>query len=186
MDTEKKPFSEKDLEKAMEEAAKYGAVHAYLYFDAHSKDEETLQAALVDFVSRLSAFPGMLYCRGEILGAIRQGFGVDGEEFTSSAKVDVVADSFNTLHNVCLKFAPMAVEVLSPASVKLSGEQAQAVLLDASRATQDFADVIYGKLMKPEDYRRLQQSLRERVEAGKALLDKAKQAAEEKEAGEKK
>lgn len=176
---EGKKLTEKDLEKAMEEAGKYGAVHAYLYFDAHSKDEETLQASLVDFVSRLSGFPGMLYCKGEILGAIRQGLGVDGEEYTSSAKVDVVTDGFNTLHNACLRFAPMALEILSPASIKLNGEQAQAVLLDASRASQDYAEMMYGKLMKPEDYAKLQQSLKERVEAGKALLDKARKEVEE-------
>jgi len=181
MELEKK-LTEKDLERAMEEAAKYGAVHALLYFDAHSKDEEALKAALVDFVSRLSGQPGVLYCKGEILEAIKQKKEEQegDEEFTSSAKVDIVADHFNTLLNICLRFAPMAVEILSPAAIILKGDEAQAVLLDASRTAQDFADVIYSKLMKPEDYRKFQENLRARVETGKALLEKATRDVEHK------
>jgi len=169
---------ERELEKAVSEAAKYGAVRATLYFDAHSKDEQAVKASLVDFVGRLAIQQGVLYCKGEVLETMRREPDEHSKEpeFTSSAKVDMVAVNFSTLQNVCLRFAPMAVDIVTPGSIKLSGEEAQAVLLDASRAAQDFAETIYRKLMTPEDYAKLSKDLTERIEAGKQALEKAKQA----------
>lgn len=180
---EKKYSSQQDFEKAVQEAVKYGAVHAQLYFDAHAKDEETVRSALVEFVSRLSAVRGLIFCKGEVLEVIRQERPESeggGEECTSSARVDVIADSFNTLLNVCTDFAPMAVEVFSPPRISLSTEEAQAVLLDASRAAQDKAEIVYKQLLKPEQYEVLTKTLKERVEAGKKLLEKARDERAEK------
>lgn len=180
---EKKYASQAEFEKAVSEAVKYGAVHAQLYFDAHAQDEETVRSSLVEFVSRLSNYRGLIYCKGEVLEVLKQerpsqeegvAQAEKGGEYTSSACVDVVADSFNTLLNVCTDFAPMAVEIMAPSKISLSAEEAQAALLDASRAAQDRAEMVYKQLLKPEQYETLTKTLKERVEAGKKLLEDAK------------
>ncbi len=171
-------ISGKNFEKAVEEAVKYGAVHALLYFDAHAADEETVRAALVDFVSRLSGFRGLVYCNGEILEVIRQEGARPEEGFSSTARVEVVADNFSTLVNACLQYAPMAVEVLAPAKISINTEQAQAILLDASQASQDFSQMIYAKILKSDEYKALDEALKKRIEAGKKLMEKAKSGKE--------
>jgi len=178
--------SQQDFEKAVLEAVKYGAVHAQLYFDAHAQDEETVRGSLVDFVSRLSSVRGLIFCKGEVLAVIKQPKPESegaGDEFSSSAQVDVVADSFNTLLNVCTDFAPMAVEIIAPSKISLSAEEMQAVLLDASRAAQDKAEMLYKQFLKPEQYEMLSRTLKERIASGKKLLDDAKAR---RDAGEKK
>lgn len=174
---EKKYASQEDFERAVQEAVKYGAVYAQLYFDAHAQEEETVRSSLVEFVSRLSGTRGLIYCKGEVLEVFKQPKPEsegEGDEYTSSAKVDVVADTFNTLLNVCTDFAPMAVEIMAPSSISLTVEEAQAVLLDASRASQDRAEMVYKQLLKPEQYEALSRTLKQRVEAGKKLLEQAK------------
>lgn len=70
---EQKKYSQKELERLIEETTRYGAVYAYLHFDAHGKDEDTVKHSLVDLVDRITKEQGVLYCVGEVLEPYRRG-----------------------------------------------------------------------------------------------------------------
>lgn len=173
-------YTEKDLERLIEETTRYGAVHAFLYFDAHGKDEESVRASLVEFVARLVNEKGVLYCTGEVLEPFKRPLDVQKQEveenyaFSTSAQVNILCESFDALLNVCMRYAPVGAEILSPHEIRLSLEEAQALLLDASQQSQEYTAFILKRVLKGEDYKKFEEQMRQRAETGKQLLEKAK------------
>lgn len=178
--TEKK-YAEKDLQKLIEETTRYGAVHALLYFDAHGSDEKAVQASLVDFVSRLTKEAGVLYCTGEVLPPFKRELGGDaataeagaGEGYSTSAQVTILCENFDSLLNACLRYAPVGAEILSPKEIRLSLEEAQALLLDASQQAQEYVAFILKRVLRGEELKKFEEQLARRAEIGQSLLDKA-------------
>ncbi len=165
--TEAGGVDEKKLEDLFKQAVQRGAVLALYHFDAHGKDPEAVKNTLIEFVSRLSAEQGVLYCKGEIEAAIeREGM------FSCASEVKILAENLNVLLNLALRYGPIAIEVLEPPEIRLDVQEIQNLLLDASQTSQDYANYILEKLMKPEDYVVLQQKLARRAELGKQLKEK--------------
>lgn len=212
---EGREYTQEELERLVKEATRHGAVFARLTFDAHGRDGGKVKSLLVDFIARLAAEKGAIYCVGTILpplerpaeqsavegvaagaaeGVAEGGEGavakvVEGEQggedveaaypaggakvFTTSAEVEVLADSFSRLLNFCLRYGPVGVEIVEPSEVRLRLDEAQSLLLDASQSVQDFSATMLKRVMKPEDFAALRKRLEERSEAGKKLLGKA-------------
>ncbi|MEW5955288.1 MAG: hypothetical protein AB1626_01985 [Candidatus Micrarchaeota archaeon] len=164
--------SQKDVEKLMDDAVKAGAVRAVLYFDAQGTDKEALQNALVDLVGRLTKEKGVLYCAGEIAGAVEAN---EKGVYSSYGEVKILTKAFADLHNIALTYGPASVEILKPSEVKLNLDEAQAVLLDASQSSQDFVKYIMEKTLKPEEREKYMEQVKRRAELGKALREKQAQ-----------
>ncbi|MEK6924417.1 MAG: hypothetical protein AABW54_04210 [Candidatus Micrarchaeota archaeon] len=203
---EERKYTQEELERLVKEATRHGAVFARLTFDAHGRDGGKVKSLLVDFIARLAAEKGAIYCVGTILpplerpaeqgeaevaaegGQAAEGAAgvVEGEQavdggnpaggakvFTTSAEVEVLADSFSRLLNFCLRYGPVGVEIVEPGEVRLGLDEAQSLLLDASQSVQEFSATMLKRVMKPEDFAALRKRLEERSEAGKKLLEKA-------------
>ncbi len=164
---ESKKYSEADLEGLFEKAVQRGAVLAILHFDAHGKDAEAVKNSLVEFVGRLSKEKGIIYCRGEVEAAIES-----GDLYSSCAEVKTLAETFNDLVSVSLKYGPIAVELLKPEKIVLPLDEAQNLLVDASMVSQEYAKFIYEKTLKGEELDRFHKQLAARAEFGKKLLKK--------------
>jgi len=161
--------SQKDVEKLMDDATKVGAVKAVLYFDAQGTDKEALQNSLVDFIGRLTKEKGVLYCSGEIAGAVEAD---DKGNYSTYSEVQILTKNFSVLHNIALTYGPVSIEIAKPAEIKLNLDEAQAVLLDASQSSQDFVNYIMDKTLKPEDKAKHAEQLKRRAELGKELREK--------------
>jgi len=158
---------EKKLENLFKQAVERGAILALYHFDAHGKNAEAVKNTLIEFVSRLANERGVLYCKGEIETAIeREGM------FSCASEVKILAENLNVLLNLALRYGPIAIEVLAPSEMRLDVQEIQNLLLDASQTSQDYANYILEKLMKPEDYAVLQQKIARRAELGKQLKEK--------------
>ena len=165
-----KNYSQKDVEKLIEDATKVGAVRAVLYFDAQGTDKEALQNSLVEFIGRLTKEKGVLYCSGEIAGAVESKEG----NYSTYSEVQILTKNFSALHNIALTYGPVSVEIIKPVEIKLNLDEAQAVLLDASQTSHDFVKYIMEKTLKPEDKAKYAERLKRRAEIGKELLEKRK------------
>jgi len=163
--------SQKDVEKLMEEAIKVGAVKAVLYFDAQGTDKEALQNTLIDLVSRLTKEKGVLYCTGEIAGAVEAN---EKGVYSTYGEVNILTKTFADLHNIALTYGPISIEIIEPREVKLGLEEAQTVLLDASQSSQDFVKYIMEKTLKPEEREKYLEQVKRRAELGKALREQAR------------
>ncbi|MBI5035912.1 hypothetical protein HZC09_01075 [Candidatus Micrarchaeota archaeon] len=169
--------SEKDLEELFGEASKHGAVLALMYFDAHGPSKEGVENSLVDFVGKISKEKGVLYCKGEVLRALErqaeEGLS-DNMRYSCSTEIKILANSFNTLLGLCLRFGPLGVEILKPSELNLNLEEAQSLLLDASQSTQDYVSYIMDKTMTREEKAGLQEHLKRRADVAKQLREDGK------------
>ncbi len=181
-DEKAKTYTEKELEQLIRETTKYGAVHVHLFFDAHGKDREAVQASLVEFLSRLTKEKGILYCKGEVMEPFSRELGEE-EGFTTSAQVNLLAENFNVLHDICLRYTPVALEIQSPSRITLSHEEAHALLLDASTSSAQYSQYILQQALKPEEYKKLEEQMQRRTELGRQLMEGGKET-ENKEAKE--
>jgi len=170
--------SEEDLENLFEESARHGAILATLYFDAHGPSREGIENSLIDFVGRLTKERGVLYCKGEIDPALeREEASEDGLAkhltYSCSTRVRLLTEDFSTLLNLCLKYGPLAAEIELPHEIRLSLEEAQSLLLDASQSTQDYVQYIMSKTMKEDEKQKLQEHLRRRAEMAEQIKKRA-------------
>lgn len=170
-----KQYTPQELQRLIVETTRHGAVYATLFFDAHGKSEENVKNTLIDFVDRLSKQKGVLYCVGEILPPYsrEQKPGDEATKvFSTSSEVKLLAENFGVLLNVCLRYAPVGVEIVEPREIRLPLEEAHSVLLDASQSTQEYSAYILKKVLKPEDFKEMEEKLARRAELGKQLLEK--------------
>ncbi len=168
MADEKKEVSEAELGELFEKAARQGAVLALLHFDAHGPDKKQVEDTLVDFVARLTKERGVLYCKGAVEEAIES-----EKLYSSCTEVKVLAETYEDLLNIALRYGPIAVEILEPRKeVRLSIEEAQGCLLDASQVAQDYTNYVMEKLMEKGDFEKFQEHLKRRAEFGSHLKNK--------------
>jgi hypothetical protein len=168
----KEKYSEKDLEELFEEAAKRGAVLAILHFAVQGPNKEAVKNALVDFTAKLTVEKGVLYCRGEIEEAIETAIEKENV-YSTFSEVKILAEKFEVLLKIALKYGPGAVEILKPRKIVLETDEAQALLLDASEAIQEYARFVMEKIMGKEEFTRFAEHLKKRQESGKKMLEES-------------
>ncbi len=165
---EEKEVTEGELDELFDKASKEGAVLALVHFDAHGPDEKTVRDLLVDIVSRLTKEQGVLYCKGEIEESIST-----QELYSSCAEAKIMTESFQDLLNLSLKYTPIAVEILKPREIRLTLEEAQSCLLDASQTSQDYTNYVLQKVLPPEELAKFNEKLKRHAEIGAKLVEKA-------------
>ena len=167
-DKEGREYSEADLARLIGETTKYGAVHALFHLDAHGPDKEKVRALLVDYVYALTREKGVLYCKGVVEEAIDL-----AGTFSTAAEVQILAENFSVLHQLALKYGPIAIELRGPHKVVLDADQAQHVLLDASASMQRFSAFIMEKVLSPEEKAKFQEHLKRRAEFAGKVIEKS-------------
>ncbi|HLC37974.1 MAG TPA: hypothetical protein VJI71_00810, partial [Candidatus Norongarragalinales archaeon] len=153
-----KDFDQKDerkLESLFKEASKYGAILALMHFDGHGKEADAVKDSLVDFISRLTKEPGVLYCKGEIDDVV----GSKEEGFSSAAEVKVLAENFAVMLSLTMRYGPVAVEVLEPSEIKLGVQEMQDVLLSSSAISKEYASYVVQKVWGPEELEKYKERL---------------------------
>ena len=160
---------EKKLEGMIAEASRYGAVYAVLHFDAHGKESESVKNSLVDFLSRLTKEKGVLYCKGEIDEVLDDGKG----SFSATAEVKILAENVSKMLDVCMRYGPVAIEILEPKEIKLKALDLQDLLLMASAVSKEYASYIVQKVWGPEELEKYKLRVQQQVEQGKKLVDNA-------------
>jgi hypothetical protein len=171
-----KKYTQRELEELIEKTTGKGAVYVELFFDAHGKDAEEVQAALVEFVSRLTKEKGVIYCVGKIMEPYSQL--VSGSTtFSTSAQVMLLAENFNKLHDVCIRYSPVGLQLLSPKRITLSLEEAHSLLLDDSANSTELSRILLQRVLKPEQYAKEEERFKRKADLGRKLLANAKEKA---------
>ncbi|MFH1780244.1 MAG: hypothetical protein ABH803_03850 [Candidatus Micrarchaeota archaeon] len=160
-------LSKEEIEDLINDACGKGAVLALFYFDAHAKNEETVKTSLVDFMDRISKEKGVLYCTGEIEPALEK----DGM-YSSATETRILADRFETLVILALKYGPIALEIIKPTSIKINADEMQGILVDASQITQEFTEYILKNTLKGDSKEEFDKRLSARIELGKKIVEK--------------
>jgi len=156
------------LEELFEDASKKGAIVSIIHFDAFAKDEAQAKNLLVNHIAMLSKENGVLYCEGNIDGEVIK---TEENQFSAIAEATVVAERFQALFLIAIKYAPIAIEVLKPSKIELTMEDAQNILLDASQASQQFASYFLAKSMTKEEQENYKKEMQKRSETGKNILE---------------
>ncbi len=159
--------TERDLDELFKEAARRGAVLAVMHFDAHGRTPEFAKNFLVEFISRLTKEPGVLYCKGEIEAAL-ESEGV----YSTCSEVRVLVERLSVLFDVAMRYGPIAVEIVEPQEFKLDLQETQNLILDVSKMSMDYSRYILEKTMKPEEAAFLREKALRRAEFGRQLAGK--------------
>ncbi|MBU1197790.1 hypothetical protein KJ765_04755 [Candidatus Micrarchaeota archaeon] len=171
-----KQYTEREVENMFKEAGKRGAILVLLHFDAYGTDKEIIKQALVDLVGRVTNEAGVIYCRGEIEEVIEKE-NAGKKQYSTFTEIKVLFESISRAVSLCMKYAPIAIEVLEPKELKLKANEIQNLMLDASGVSQQFTAFYMEKLLKGEEKEEFQKNLKERAEHGKAALKKAEENA---------
>lgn len=164
-----KDYTEKEIEELFERAGKMGAILMLMHFDSYGKEKETVRAALVDLIGRISAEKGIIYCKG-VVEDVLETDDEHGKSFSTYAEVKICAGSFDIAVGLALKFGPVTIEVLEPKELKMNVEQMQNALLNASSISQQYTNYFMTKLLKKEDLAQFQENLKKRVDKGLELM----------------
>ncbi len=170
---EQKKYSEAELQKLFEQAGKKGAILAVLHFDAYGKDKEVVKNAIVELVSRITRESGVIYCYGEVEDVRERKDAEGNAEYSTFTEVKVLFSSISRAVSLCLKYAPIAVEIREPRELKLDQLQVQDLMLDASAMSQQFTNFYMEKMLKGGELKEFQEHLKRRAEEGKRLIGKA-------------
>ncbi|MFA5246800.1 MAG: hypothetical protein WC408_02825 [Candidatus Micrarchaeia archaeon] len=166
-------IDERKLRDIFKNAVEKGAIDADIHFDAHGTKKDAVENSLIDMIARLSKEQGVLYCKGEIEQAIE-----NNDLYSCSAEIHILVYNYNTLINLGVKYAPIAVEIRAPKKIVLELEEAQSCVLDVGQASQDFAKMFFEKVMNPADFAKFNEQVTARAKLGEMLRNKA--AAEKK------
>ena len=167
----------KEVEEVTQRTLDKGGLLVKLYFDMESEKQDDLQPLMVDLINnRLLKTPGVVYC----VGAIDEPMKLK-ETFSTSAQVTALFDSLWPLINVMFTFTPAGVEILKPSrDYALKQSELQKLLLNVAQISLEYNNYILSRILKKEDYDKIQEQMKSREELGKRLLDKKGQTADEK------
>jgi len=161
-------MDKKKVDELMEQATQMGAILATMYFDAHGKEPQLVREALIAFVSKINNEKGIILSQGAVEEPIQS-----GDLWSSSAEVQILAQSYPALINIASKYGPIGVEILKPNKISLELNQAQDIVLSVSQLSQDFANYVLQKTMKPEEWEEMNRRLRQRASMGRNMLKQA-------------
>ncbi len=163
----------KQVEEVTQRTLEKGGLLVKLYFDMESEKQEELQPLMVDLINnRLLKTPGVVYC----VGAIDEPMKLK-DTYSTSAEVTALFDGMWPLIKVMFDFTPAGVEIMKPSrDYVLKPSELQSILLNVAQVSLDYSNYILSRVLKPEDYQKIQQQVKNREELGKKLLEKKGQA----------
>lgn len=154
----------------IDETIRNGGMLAALYFDVHGKTSDSVRNIMVDFVSRLTKEPGVVFAYGEIDAPIEMDNGV----YSTSVEVRALTKDMRTLAALCLKYIPAGVEILRPHQLKMDIGEMQSILLDLASYAFNMTQLLLSKGLTDAQKAELARRLKKREEIGKGLLEKNK------------
>jgi len=167
--------TKKTPDEVIDEAINNGGTLAVLYFDMHGKSPETIKNLMIDFVTRVTKEPGVVFAYGEIDAPIELDDGV----YSTSVEVRALTRDVRTLVALCLKYVPAGVEILRPHQIKMDIGNLQNILIDISSYAFNMTNALLRKGFTEEQKRELARRLKKREELGRRLLRKDDAAKDE-------
>ena len=162
-------YSESDVENLINQATQKGAVLAVLYFDAYGTEKTAVQNVLVDVTQKITKEKGALYCKGVVKEPIEK-----NGEFSTYSEVRLLAENFNALVNITLKYAPTSIEIEKPGKITLTLEEVHATLLDISQTMQNYTNFIIQHSMSEEEKKKYNESIKKKTEFVESLKKREK------------
>ncbi len=144
-----------------------------MHFDAYGRDREVIRNALVELVGRMQAEKGVMYCIGEVEEVLERKLESGESEYSTYTEVKILVSSLSRMVTVCLKYAPVSVEIIEPTSLTVNAEEIQNILLDAAGISQQFTNFYMTKMLTKEELESFQDHLKQRAAKGKDLMDAA-------------
>ncbi len=156
-----------DINKLTKDTLAKGGVLAVLYFDLHGNTKEVVQNLGTGFVDRMLKEPGVVFALGEIEEPIEEK-GIH----STSIEIKLLTTSFLSLMNICALYSPFSLEILKPSEINLSIDNAHELLMSIGSTTMDYKKYIIQNISKPEDVIKYKQTLQNKAEIGRKLLEK--------------
>ena len=159
----------REVEEVTQRTIDKGGILVKLYFDMESEKQDDLQPLMADLINnRLLKTPGVVYC----VGAIDEPMKLK-DTYSTSAQVTALFDGMWPLIKVMFDFTPAGVEILKPTrDYILRPADMQSILLNVAQVYLDYSNYILSRVLKKEDYEKIQDQMKSREELGRTLLDK--------------
>lgn len=159
----------KTPEEIIEKTIKEGGVMAEIFFDLHGSSPDIVKNLMVDTVSKLTQEPGVVFAYGEIEKALEH----EERMYSTFATCRVLAKDLESLLNVCMKYAPMSVEILKPHTMKVDAGTLQRLMLNAATFSYNFTEMYLKKALSDADRIEYAKKMKMRERLGKKILEKA-------------
>ncbi len=159
----------REVEEVTQHALEKGGILVKLYFDMESEKQDDLQPLMVDLINnRLLKTQGVVYCVGAIDEPIKL-----KDTYSTSAQVTALFDGLWPLINVMFTFTPAGVEIMKPnRDYNLKQSDLQSLLLNVAQVSLEYNNYILSRILKKEDYEKIQEQMKNREALGKKLLEK--------------
>lgn len=118
-------------------------------------------------MQKLISEEGVVYAMGEIDEPME-----NKDVFSSSVEVKILTKGMPSLAKLCGMYSPFSIEVLRPDEVRMTVDQAHALLMDIAVNNYELKKLIIEKVYKPEDLAVFKRAMEGRLEVGKRLLEK--------------
>lgn len=147
---------------------RHGGFFTNFYFDLHSSNPHTLQDIMVGFASKITNEKGVKMGVAEIDEPIeREGI------FSSTAKVSMLIENFETLVRLTMVYTPIAIDIEEPLDAKIDAGEIQLALIAISANAQEMSKHILTKTMTPEQKQKFNAHMANKALLGRRLRGEA-------------
>jgi hypothetical protein len=143
-------------------------VLAEIYFDLHGSSSEIVKNIMTDTISKLTQEPGVVFAYGEIEDALEY----ENNLYSTYAQGRVLAKDLESLLNICMKYAPMGIEIVKPHRMNVDAGTLQRLFLNAASFSYNFTEMYLRKTLTDKDKIEYGLKMKMREEMGKKLLEK--------------
>ncbi len=162
--------NEKSPEEIIENTLRDGGVLAEIYFDLHGSSAEIVKNIMTDTISKLTQEPGVIFAYGEIEDSMEH----EENLHSTYAQGRILAKDLESFLNICMKYAPMGVEIIKPHKMNVDAGTLQRLFLNAASFSYNFTEMYLKKTLTDADKIEYGKKMKMREEMGKKLLDKIK------------
>ena len=164
--------NKKTPEEIIEETINEGGIMAEIYFDLHGSSPDIVKNIMADMIAKLTQEPGVVYAYGEIEDAMQH----EENLYSTYAQGRVLAKDLESLLNICMKYAPMGVEIVKPHKMTVDAGTLQRLFLNAASFSYNFTEMYLKKALSDADKIEYAKKMKMREELGKKILDKTKKS----------
>ncbi|MFA5382338.1 MAG: hypothetical protein WC356_04170 [Candidatus Micrarchaeia archaeon] len=160
--------NKKSPEEIIEQTIKDGGLMAEIYFDLHGSSPEIVKNIMTETISKLTQEPGIIFAYGEIDDAIK----CENNLYSTYSQGRVLAKDLESFLNLCMKYAPMGVEVIKPHKMNVDAGTLQRLFLNAASFSYNFTEMYLEKALNEEDKIEYAKKMKAREEMGKKILER--------------
>ena len=164
MDKKKSP------DELIEQTLRDGGIMAEIYFDLHGSSPEIVKNIMTDMIAKLTQEPGVVFAYGEIEEAMEH----ENNLYSTYAQGRLLSKDLESLLNVCMKYAPMGIEIIKPHKMTVDAGTLQRLFLNAASFSYNFTEMYLKKALSEADKIEYAKKMKMREQMGKEILDKIK------------